>query len=104
MIWWKGGGGSVGALVGGYSSSTCVLLVIYMSNFSEKMHDHTSKGLKQLAVMKISNIILRYCMTNHYYMYFIKSHIFLLNHENSTPPPPAPHLARDADPRTPLPQ
>ena len=40
------------------------------------MHDHTSKGLKQLAVMKISNMILRYCMTNHYYMYFIKSLIF----------------------------
>ena len=48
------------------------------------MHDHTSKGLKQLAVMKISNMISRYCITYpHYNIYF--SHIFLLCHENSTP-------------------
>ena len=46
----------------------------YRSNFSWETHDHTSKGLKQLAV---SNMILRYCMTYHYYsVYFIMSFIF----------------------------
>ena len=51
------------------------------------MHDHTSKGLKHLAVIKISNMILRYCITYpHHNMYF--SHIFLLHYENNTPPWP----------------
>ena len=60
------------------------------------MHDHTYKGLKQLAVMKISNMILRYCMAYHHYnVYFIMSLVFFwlimkiappLN--LSTPPPP----------------
>ena len=67
------------------------------------MHDHTSKGLKQLAVMKISNMILRYCMTNHYYMYFIKPLIFFCLIMKIAPPPHVPHLARGADPLHPSP-
>ena len=32
-------------------------------------------------------MLVRYCMTYHHYnLYFIMSHIFLLYHENSTPP------------------
>ena len=57
------------------------------------MHDHTSKGLKQLAVMKISSMILRYCITYHHYNTYF-SHIFLLYHKNSRPP--TPYLVRSS--------
>ena len=48
------------------------------------MHDHTSKELKQLAVTKISNMIL-YDISPLQHVFHYVCHIFLLYHENSTP-------------------